>query len=335
MSGRLRIRVHYAIGGDTLVLRTSQDWKRDVAATETLPDGAVFELTLETPFVALKPCLVRDGELHWSIGNDYVLSAHDPDPMIWPAFFTHPRGTVSPLMHMEHEGRAYSVRVYTPPGYDETTLRTFPVLYMQDGKNLFMPEEAFGGTEWRVDETLDRLEEMNAVRKVIVVGIAPHDRMHDYTSPGYEAYGRFVATALKPEIDAKFRTRPDPRNTIVSGSSLGGVVSLFLAWQHSDVFGGAMCLSSTFGYKDDLFRRIAVEPKPRTRIYLDSGWPRDNFDATNAMRDLLVHRGFKLGDDLLAFSFPEGKHDELSWANRLHVPFQFFFGRAWNASRST
>jgi hypothetical protein len=51
------------------------------------------------------------------------------------------------------------------------------------------------------------------------------------------------------------------------------------------------------------------------------------------MRDLLVARGFSLGTDLLAFSFPEGKHTESSWADRLHVPFQFFFGRAWTASR--
>ena len=69
-------------------------------------------------------------------------------------------------------------------------------------------------------------------------------------------------------------------------------------------------------------------------IYLDSGWPRDNFDATNAMRDLLVHRGYRLGSDLVHFSFPEGLHDESSWAARLHVPFQLFFGRAWSAGRA-
>ena len=138
---------------------------------------------------------------------------------------------------------------------------------------------------------------------------------------------------LKPAIDAQFRTRRSPEYTAVSGSSLGGVVSLYIAWRYHDVFGNAMCLSSTFGYRDDLFDRIARDPKPPIRIYLDSGWPRDNFDATNAMRDLLVARGFALGDDLLAFSFPEGKHAETSWGDRLHVPFQFFFGRAWAASR--
>jgi predicted alpha/beta superfamily hydrolase len=331
----LRVRVHYPLGGNALVLRTSQDWDHDLVPVETWTDGAIFEIEMTTPFVAVKPCLHRDGALHWSVGDNYVLSARDPDPLIWPAFFASRQGAVSPLLQFEAPGgRAYSVRVYTPPGYSENTLRRFAVLYMQDGRNLFFPEEAFGGKEWRVDETMDRLDQMNSVRKVIVVGIAPHDRMDDYTAPGYDAYGAFLTSTLKPAIDARWRTRTDPGSAVVSGSSLGGVVSLHLAWRYPDVFGGAMCLSSTFGFKDDLFERVATEAKPPIRIYLDSGWPRDNYDATNAMRDLLVTRGFELGDDLLSFSFPDGAHNEGSWADRLHVPFQYFFGRAWSAARA-
>ena len=72
--------------------------------------------------------------------------------------------------------------------------------------------------------------------------------------------------------------------------------SLRVRW--AEVFGGAACLSSTFGYQDDLFERIAREPKRSVRLYLDSGWPRDNFASTNAMRDLLVTRGYELGRDL-------------------------------------
>ena len=143
----------------------------------------------------------------------------------------------------------------------------------------------------------------------------------------------FLVHQLKPWVDAQFRTWTAPADTVVMGSSLGGVVSLYLAWQHPQVFGGAACLSSTFGYQDDLFDRIAAEPKRPVRLYLDSGWPRDNFDATNAMRDLLVTRGYRLGEDLLQWSFPQGLHNEGSWAERIHVPFQFFFGRAWRAQR--
>ena len=77
-------------------------------------------------------------------------------------------------------------------------------------------------------------------------------------------------------MDETYRTLPGPRHTAVMGSSLGVVVSLFLAWQWPEVFGNAACLSSTFGYRDDLHERIETEPKRPIKIYLDSGWPRNN-----------------------------------------------------------
>ncbi len=330
----MRITIRYPLGADRMVLRTSLDWDRDVLPIQQGPEAAVFDVDFEGIILTFKPCLLRGHGFHWSRGTDYVVSQHDPDPEVWPFFFAEQQGRVSEVMHFERDGQRHAVRAYLPPGYDENSLRTFPVLYMQDGRNLFFPEEAFGGNEWQVDETMDRLDRMNAVRKVIVVGIAPIDRMKDYTLPGYAAYAAFVTGTIKPAIDRAYRTRRAAADTVVMGSSLGGVVSLFLAWQHPETFGGAACLSSTFGYQDDLFQRIASEPRRAIRIYLDSGWPRDNFDATNAMRDLLVRRGYQLGVDVLQFSFPDGLHSEGSWAGRVHVPFQFFFGRAWAASRS-
>ncbi len=327
------ITIRYPMLHGRLVIRTDADWERSLEPIEATADRAVFEVPLNGNVVTFKPCLVRDGGFFWSKGPNYTLHRHDPDAEVWPFFFAEERGRVSEVMRFEREGSSHAVRVYLPPGYDENTLRSYPVLYMQDGRNLFLPEEAFGGNEWHVDETMDRLDRMYTVRKVIVVGVAPIDRMRDYTRPGYEAYGRFLVETVKPAIDRAFRTRSGPEETVVMGSSLGGVVSLYLAWQHPDVFGNAACLSSTFGYQDDLYERVGSEAKRSIRLYLDSGWPRDNFEATNAMRDRLVHRGFRLGDDLLQFSFPDGAHNEDSWAHRIHLPFQFFFGRAWAAAR--
>jgi predicted alpha/beta superfamily hydrolase len=329
----MRITVRYPVEPGALRLRTSRGWEDDVAPVDDAPGCATFEVPVDGIHLEFKPVLCRGGEVRWSRGANYVVSRHDPDPDVYPYFFAAETGQVSEAMTVEGEGRAHTVRVYLPPGYAENDLRRFPVLYMQDGRNLFHPEEAFAGREWQVDETLGRLERMNAMRKVIVVGVAPRDRMADYTAPGFVDYGRFLVERLKPFIDARYRTRVRPEETVVMGSSLGGVVSLHLAWSYPEVFGGAACLSSTFGHRDDLFDRVATQPRRKIRIYLDSGWPRDNFDATNAMRDLLVHRGWRLGDDLLHFSFPEGLHDEGSWAGRIHVPFQFFFGRAWAAGR--
>ncbi len=86
--------------------------------------------------------------------------------------------------------------MYLAPGYHENPLKRFPVLSMQDGKNLFFPDEAFLGRRWRVDESLSLLNQMNAVRRVIVVSISSHER--DYTLPGYFAYGQSVAGEVKP-----------------------------------------------------------------------------------------------------------------------------------------
>src|SRR4029434_3103713 len=152
------------------------------------------------------------------------------------------------------------------------TLKRYPVLYMHDGNNLFLKEEAFLGNTWRTDEVLCVLDKMNALAAACVWGIHPNEREGEYTQPGYEDYGRFLVETLKPLINAKYRTLAGAINTAVMGSSLGGVVSFYLGWQWPEVFGKIACLSSTFAYRDDLLERIAEEPKRRIRIYLDSGW---------------------------------------------------------------
>jgi len=118
-----------------------------------------------------------------------------------------------------------------------------------------------------------------------------------------------------------------PADTAVMGSSLGGVVSFYLAWQWPDVFGKIACLSSTFTYRDDLLERISTEPKRKIRIYLDSGWPGDNYEATRSMRDRLIWKGYEAGSELFYLAFPEAKHDENAWAARSPIPFQFLFGK--------
>ena len=328
----LKIRVIYPPKGGRIVLRTDVDWNLDVEAVAVSPDRTVFEFSydLDRPYFYFKPCVVDQSGFHWAVGTNYLAVMDTPGGKdIYPHFFSGTNGTISdPIdFHSHALSNSYRVRVYFPPGYDENTLKRYPVIYMHDGNNLFFPAEAFMGSEWRVDETMDRLASMNIIDKVIAVGIYPRDRMNEYTKPGYEAYGRFIADELKREVDAKLRTLSAPDRTAVMGSSLGGVVSLYLAWQRPDAFGKAACLSSTFGYRDDLFGRIASEPKRSVELYIDSGWPQDNYEAGRSMRDLLVRRGYEFGKDLLYFAFPDALHNESSWASRSHIPFQFFFGK--------
>ncbi|MES2644731.1 MAG: alpha/beta hydrolase-fold protein [Myxococcota bacterium] len=329
----MHISVTYPLAAGQLVLRTEADWERDILPSEVSATGARFTIEMDSPTLALRPCIREGDAIRWARGANYVIRATEPEPLLFPFFYAEARGRLSDVIHLQAESGVHAIRVYHPPGYDENTLRRYPVIYMHDGQNLFFPQEVFQGEEWRVDETLDCLDDLALLRKALVVGVAPADRMREYTMPGYDAYARFMADRLKPLVDARLRTRPGPRDTVVMGSSLGGVASLHLAWSRPDLFGRAACLSSTFGYRDDLFERIAAEPRPDILIYLDSGGARDNYETTNAMRDLLMRRGFRLGAELLHFSFPEASHDEHPWSIRAHLPFQFFLGRPWLAQR--
>ena len=330
----LSIHVVYPLERGRLALRAGPDWERDIDPVRADPAAGRFEFRLATrdAFLYFKPVVHDDDGLHWARGeNSLCLAAAARPTVVHPFFFEEPRCTECTLAERRSgdTGDGFRFRVFLPPGYHENSLARYPVVYMQDGQNLFFPEESYGGAHWRVRETLAALDSMSLIRRAIVVGVYPRDRAVDYTRPGYETYGRFLTRELKPWIDATYATHHGPDQTAVIGSSLGGVVSFYLAWEHPDVFGMAGCLSSTFGWRDDLMDRVANEPRRRVRFYLDSGWPRDNYEVTRGMRDRLAARGWTPGVDLFHLAYPEARHDEHAWAGRLHVPFQYFFGASF------
>ena len=334
----LSLRVHYPAAGDQLVLRTDLDWDKDILPSVVDPQGAFAEFNLETthPFVYLKACLRTPTGVVWAKGaNRLVVATRQEARDIYPFFHSAEQGTILDVIKLESKilKRQHSLRVYLPAGYDENTCRNFPVLYMQDGRNLFFPQEAFLGQDWGVEDKLALLNGMNAIEQMIVVGIYSTDRMQEYTSPGYETYGRSVVEEIKPYIDSHFRTYPGRRGTAVMGSSLGGVVSFYMAWQWPEVFAAVGCLSSTFTHKDDLVERVLVEPRRDVRFYIDTGWPGDNYEVGLAMAVALAERGYRYGHDFLYFAFPNAGHSERDWSQRLHIPFQFFAGQPAMVSR--
>src|SRR6266498_3211251 len=297
------IRVAYPTGNGRIVLRTEQDWEKDVEARSVTQEGCVAEFLIETkrPYFYFKPILLRNETAQWSRGENFLAVATAGAILdVHPYFAEDTHCSVCELMPPlpSAAGTAHRFRVFLPPGYYENTLKKYPVLYMHDGHNLFFKQEAFVGNTWRTDEVLNMLDKMNAIEEAIVVGVHPSDRMKEYTLPGYEDYGRFLVQALKPLIDEKYRTLLGPSNTAVMGSSLGGVVSFYLGWQWSEVFGKVACLSSTFTYRDDLLKRVSAEPKRKIQIYLDSGWPGDNYEATRSIRDRLIWKGYRPGSEL-------------------------------------
>ena len=333
------LRIAYPAGRGKIVVRTEDDWDKDIEPISISEDGntLTFELEANKPFLYFKPCLIDDkGEYHWCIGANKLLLMEEKDQRIsYPHFFGSERGRYSKLIEFPSKilNRTHALRVYLPPGYDENTLATYAVAFMQDGQNMFFPEEAFMGQTWEVDSTSQTLGAMGAVEDFVIIGIRPGDRMKEYTSPGYEDYARSLAEEIVPLAESKIRIGKDRRNRSVWGSSLGGVVSFYTVWQYPEIFGVAVCMSSTFSHKDDLIERVMNEPPPDVAFYLDSGWPEDNYEVTMAMAMALVSRGWKYGFNLFHLCFPHAQHNEASWGMRLHLPMQFLNGAVARAAR--
>ncbi len=205
---------------------------------------------------------------------------------------------------------------------------------MQDGQNLFFPDEAFLGQDWDVDETSQTLRAMSAVEDFVIVGIHSDDRMRDYTEPGYEA----VRPVARRGDRARSASDGCASATIGATARSGALRSA--AWCPStpsgsipSVFGTAVCMSSTFSHRDNLIDRVLDEPARDVGFYLDSGWPGDNYEVTMAMAMALVSRGWRYGHNLLHLCFPHAEHDEAAWGMRLHLPMQFLNGAVARASR--
>jgi predicted alpha/beta superfamily hydrolase len=347
MSYATVIRVHYPSVEGRIVLRTEADWGRDVEPSHVSDDRQVYEFTVRSahPFLLFKPCLRTGGrsvELSGGMNRLAVLTAPDQD--CYPHFLSGLHGSISDISEVaiDRRGENPRLRVYLPAGYEENTLKRYPVIYALDGRNLFFPEEAFSGDDWKVDETLDLLDSMSLIDQTIVAGLYTAQRERDYTEPGYERYARVLEQHVKPWVDHRFRTRVGPGETAILGSSLGGVAAFYTAWTRPDRFGNVACLSSTFGYRDDLLARVrsdAYEARQDLKIYLDSGWPADNYEATVSMAAALDQAGFQFGRDFLYFAFPLAHHTEAAWAARLHLPVQLFSGklrrRAWGSAAGT
>lgn len=245
-------------------------------------------------------------------------------------------GAVKYHRNMTGEGiRPRDVIVWLPPSYDSTTKR-YPVLYMHDGQNIFDPRTSFMGNDWQVDEVADSLMRAGEMEEIIIVGVNnSSDRREDYsyTEKG-RAYMKFLASTLKPFLDANYRTRPEREHTATMGSSMGGLISFLLVWHHPEIFSQAGCLSPAFiaPYDEEAVRAVEryAGADKKIRLYLDNGGVAlDSLlqSGCDAMLDALAQKGFARGKNLEWFHDKNAEHNERAWARRLWRPLLFMFGR--------
>lgn len=236
-------------------------------------------------------------------------------------------------------GNAREITIYLPAGYDEHPERRYPVLYMQDGQNLFDAERAYvPGQHWQLKEAADAAIGERTAAPMIIVGAdhAGPARIDEYTpvhDPRHNGggraddYGRFLAEELKPAIDARFRTLDDAANTAIGGSSLGGLVSLYFVLKRPGVFGRAAVMSPSVWWRDRaVLKAVDAYAGPAPRLWIDIGG-REGAEALGDARTLRNRLRAK-GWNEETFHFHEdrrGDHSERAWARRVRLALEFLF----------
>ena len=232
------------------------------------------------------------------------------------------------------------VLIYLPPQYAAEPDRRFPVFYLHDAQNLIDPKTSYvPGQTWHAHDTADRLSLAGEIEPVILVGVANAGlrRMAEYT-PGRDlrlgggegrSYGRLLIDELKPLVDAAYRTCPGPRDTALGGSSLGGLISLFLGLERPDVFGKIAALSPSIWWDQrSIIARVAnAATRPDIRVWLDMGTAegaRHVRDAGMLYRQML-RQGWREGIDLQYFIAEGAEHNEGAWAARFDRVLRFLF----------
>jgi alpha-glucosidase len=234
------------------------------------------------------------------------------------------------IPQLERERRIW---VYLPQDY-KSSGKSYRVLYMHDGQNVFDASTSFAG-EWKVDETLTRLENEGYETAIVVAidngGSHRIDEYSPFINPSYgggegDDYLDFIIGSLKPAIDAEFRTLDGPENTGIMGSSMGGLISHYAYFRNPEVFGRIGIFSPSYWFSDEYFSYTSQQGKsgePRLAIVAGSQEATISENA-NQMKEILENQGFT-EEDLLVEIVPNGTHSESFWAQEFEDAFMWLF----------
>jgi len=228
--------------------------------------------------------------------------------------------------------RPRRIHLYLPEAYDTDPEARFPVLYMFDGQNVFQDETAAFGKSWNM---LQYMDDTKTPLIIVAVENSADNRMAEYSPFSHEngfgsgkvyargrTYMNWLVHRLKPQIDRHFRTLPDREHTLIAGSSMGALMSLYAALRYNAYFSRAACLSaSLWVHPEKVMHMIrSAQIAPDTCIYLDYGTeeisnhpqnPEVLFDACDALLRKGVNLTFRL--------VPGGSHCEASWEKQVPI----------------
>ncbi len=222
--------------------------------------------------------------------------------------------------------RTRRIWMYLPKNYHDNNQR-YPVIYMQDGQNLFDAATAYAG-EWGVDEFMDATQ----LPPAIIVGIdnGGLQRMNEYSLVGNNKFGKsegkayldFLVTTLKPFIDKNYRTLASKEHTSIAGSSMGGLISLSALLIHPAVFGAAGVFSPSIWYGKNrllqLLHNNAAEINSRVYLYCGKQENKMLLQDIQEVKNILEKYSAAKVKTVIR---PGGQHNEASW----NKEFSFFY----------
>ena len=290
-------------------------------------------------------------------GDNVVIDDSKPGTLVhYPSF---PSNLVEPR----------PVDVWLPDGYEESD-SPYPVIYMHDGQFMFDRPTSpyastwertkgliYGGVFWNVDETMARLIAKKQIRPTIVVSVwnLPNvKRRTEYMpqKPVTEEIGRllvaesdikreaitsdnylrFLVSELKPFIDKTYLTKPDADNTLIMGSSMGGMISAYAVSEYPEVFGAAACLSTHWVLGEGAAVKWYKNNWPTAgnhRLYFDYGTKSidADYEPFQKMMDAVMRqKGYRENEDWVTRRFEGASHRPKAWRERLHIPLIFLLG---------
>ncbi|MEL6971455.1 MAG: alpha/beta hydrolase-fold protein [Bacteroidota bacterium] len=273
-----------------------------------------------------------------------------------------PPETLERLQTFTFENSAYikdkTYQVMLPANYQDKSNKSYPVIYMMDCQNLFFDSLSYSKHAWRVDQVLDSLIEQKETKAAIIVGInnAGTERFLEYmpqapveslpqaaqdslaSSTGglvfSDQFLQFLTKELKPLIDETFRTLPDQENTIIAGSSMGGLISMYAGCEYPEVFGTSLCLSTHWPIAMDDSAPIIpasilgyfTEKLPQHhRWYFDYGTEGldQYYEKYQLQVDSIARAAGYNAQNYYSQKFDGHDHNEASWYSRLALPLTF------------
>ena len=235
-----------------------------------------------------------------------------------------------PALTADKTRKAY---IYLPASYARDKTRRYPVMYMFDGHNVFFDSDATYGKSWGMYRYMRRSR-----KDLIIVAVeCNHEgngRIVEYSPFNYEnadlgkirgkgkTYMNWLVGTLKPYIDEHYRTLPDRNNTVICGSSMGGLMALYAVTVYNHVFQRAACLSPSLWVSPSQMLELTARARIRrdTCVYMDYGSEELSNHAANgealfSVSHLLLTKRVNLTFRVV----PGGTHSEASWEQQIPI----------------